>query len=73
VHWICSDGKRNEEKLRGFGAKGREEIKAATSSPPALSLYPSLSLSKAKNGEEDRRKAGAVCIASLDAVSMAPN
>lgn len=47
--------------------KGERKLKAATSSPPALPL------SKAKNGEEDRRKAGAVCIASLDAASMAPN
>ena len=57
---------------RGLGAKGTEEIKGSNVfSTCSLSL--THSLSKAKNGEEDRRKAGAVCIASLDAASMAPN
>jgi hypothetical protein len=55
--------------------KGERKLKAATSSSPAPALLPifylslapppSLSLSKAKNGGEDGRKAGAVCIALI--------
>ena len=54
----------------GLCAKGTQEIKGSNVFSTCSLSH---SLSKAKNGEEDRRKAGAVCIASLDAASMAPN